>query len=317
MFFKMSSQPMLSDLMATEGLRAGRQQEAEQDYLTGLAKLQVAEREGYQNKRTVLTAYRHLATAIHKHRSEARYQSAMAYLLLLTGNTHRALRYVAEALRLEPANPRALMLQQEIHRLQQTSPARLRLVTWQAIEDSPQPQQSDDYDLLYDELESFIEQEVRSLMQQSISTEATLEMALAQEQACLHEQLEALEHILHQKISILEAEIETQPLTAMLKPLQVMRRRLEMALEHHTLFHLLLDGIEGAREDLQHLKQSLMLEQPGEDLNIALNSLLDLCDELADQLDALSEHRALQGVVSRYEVLVQELASVQDRMDGV
>lgn len=296
-------------------LRADRQQEAEEDYLTGLAKLQQAETNGFEDKRMVLVAYRHLATAIHKHRSEPRYHSAMAYLLVLVGNSSRAIRYVAEALRLDPAHEQAIMLQQQIQRIQTASPERLRLASWYALQDSPQPQDSDDFDQLYDEVEAFIAQEVRTMMQLSVSPEATLDLELAQEQARYYEQLEALHEMLHSKLALLDQEIETQSLMAMLQPLQLLQKRFEMALEHHTLFHLLLDGIEGALEDAQVLQGLL---QMGENVpQQELDALLDLCDELADQLDDLSEHQGLRPVEAHYEMLIREIEILQDRMDSL
>lgn len=306
--------PALAGFGQTEALKTDRREEAEQDYLTGLTKLQQAEDRGYEDKADILAAYRHFATAIQKNRGEVRYQTAMAYLLLLIGSERRAMSHIAEALRLKPADERALMLQEQLQQLQSASPDKLRLAAWQALEDSAVPRSDDDYDTAYEELEAFIHQEVRLMMQTSVSPEPTLDSEQAQDQARFHEQLLVLDRLLSDKISVLEQEIETQPLQRLLEPLNTLSSRIEQALELHTLFHLLLDGIEGAIEETEVY---LSLIDEGDSIPQAnIDMLLDLCDELADQLDELSQHRGIKPVEARYEALVGAIEKLQDRIEG-
>lgn len=298
----------------SDALKNDRREEAEQDYLMGLAKLQQAEELGFEDKAAILSAYRHFATAIQKNRSEVRYQTGMAYLQLLIGNERRALMFVAEALRQDPANQRALMLQDQIQQIQTASPDRRRLAGWQALEDQPAPRSDEDYDKAYDELEDFINEEIRLMMQTSVSPEPTMDPDQARDQARFHEQLLALDQLLATKLELLEKEIETQSLERMLAPLSQLASRIEQALELHTLFHLLLDGVEGAIEDTETY---LSLIDEGDSIPQAnIDMLLDLCDELADQLDELSQHRGIKPVEARYEALVGAIEKLQDRIEG-
>lgn len=314
MFLKSKPPAALAGLEQSDDLKAGRHQEAEQDYLTGLAKLKQAESQGYQDKSGVLAAYRHFATAIQKNRGEARYQTAMAYLLILIGSCQRATIYLAAALRLDPGNQRALMLQEQIRQIQSASPNRLRQAAWQALENGPRPQSDEDYDQSYEELEAFITRELRLMMQTSVSPEPTLDLELAQDQARFHEQLLALDRLLSEKIALLETEIETQPLVRMLAPLHQLANRMEQALELHTLFHLLLDGIEGAIDEAIGLQA--LLDTEGKLHQAELDALLDLCDELADQLDELDRYTGVKPVEKRYEALAREIEKLQERMEG-
>lgn len=299
---------------APDQLQTARWAEAEQDYLTGLGRLQQAQNQQFLEKSTLLGAYRHLATAVQKNRREPRYQTGLAYLLLLVGNFQRATHYVHQALKLAPQDERAQLLLEQIQRIQTASPARLRLATWQALENGPLPAADEDYDRIYEELESFMVQEVRLLMQEPVSPEPSVDLQQGQEQARYLELLEAFEALVGPKLDLLDAEIETQNLRSLLAPLQLLRNRLELALERHTQFHLLLDGIEGAREDVRVCSSWLENGEsvPAEDIEY----LLDLCDELADQIDELAGCAGVRPVEARYERLVAELSRLQDQLEG-
>ncbi|MBT9545344.1 MAG: hypothetical protein IV090_08145 [Candidatus Sericytochromatia bacterium] len=290
-----------------------RRQEAEQDYLTGLGKLQEAELQAYRDKKALLAAYRHLATAVQKNRNEPRYHTALAYLLILIENPSRALPHIAEALRLEPANERALLLQENLKALQQASPERKRLASWQTFQGLPQPVASEDFDDLYDDVAYFLNQEVKLMMQTMVSPQPSLDFDQMLEQERVYDQLIALEEMVNHKLQILDHEMDIQTFETLLKPLHQMQARFAQALEGYAMYQVLLGGIEKALEQVETIKAAVERQDPA--LQTQLDSLLDLCDELADHMDQLSESISIAPIESHYEALVAQVERLQDRMD--
>jgi hypothetical protein len=304
----------LGEIAAVTDLSERRQQ-AEQDYLTGLGKLKEAELQAYRDKKALLAAYRHLATAVQKNRNEPRYHTALAYLLILIENPSRALQHIAEALRLDPTNERALLLQANLKELQQASPERKRLASWHTFQGLPQPTASEDFDDLYDAVEFFLNQEVKLMMQTMVSPLPSLDFEQMLEQEQVYEQLIALEEMVNQKLQMLDHEMDIQTFESLLKPLHQMQARFAQALEGYALYQMLLSGIEEAQEQVERLKEALEQGAHPQEWQTQLDSLLDLCDELADQMDQLSETLSIQPIESHYEALVAQVERLQDRMD--
>ncbi len=304
----------LGEIAAVTDLSERRQQ-AEQDYLTGLGKLKEAELQAYRDKKALLAAYRHLATAVQKNRNEPRYHTALAYLLILIENPSRALQHIGEALRLDPSNERALLLQANLKELQQASPERKRLANWQTFQGLPQPVASEDFDDLYDEVAFFLNQEVKVMMQTMVSPQPSLDFEQMLEQEQVYEQLTALEEMVNQKLQILDQEVDIQTFTTLLKPLHQMQARFAQALEGFALYQVLLAGIEEAQEQVETLTLALGQGAQPQELQVQLDSLLDFCDELADQMDQLSDTLSIQPIESHYEQLVGQVERLQDRMD--
>jgi len=304
----------LGEIAAVTDLSERRQQ-AEQDYLTGLGKLKEAELQAYRDKKALLAAYRHLATAVQKNRNEPRYHVALAYLLILIENPSRALMHIAEALRLEPTHERALLLQENLKSLQQASPERKRLASWQTFQGLPQPAASQDFDDLYDEVEFFLNQEVKVMMQTLVSPQPSLDFDQMLEQERVYEQLLALEEMVNHKLQILDHEMDIQTFETLLRPLHQMQVRFAQALEGYANYQVLLAGFEEAQEQVEELKVALEQGTQPQALQAPLDSLLDLCDELADQMDQLSETVSIQPIESHYEQLVAQVERLQDRMD--
>jgi methyl-accepting chemotaxis protein len=302
----------MAEVAAITDLTA-RRQEAEQDYLTGLGKLKEAELQAYRDKKALLTAYRHLATAVQKNRNEPRYQTALAYLLILIENPSRALQHIAEALRLDPSNERALLLQENLKALQQASPERKRLASWQTFQGLPQPVASEDFDDLYDDVAFFLNQEVKLMMQTMVSPQPSLDYDQMLEQEQVYEQLIALEEMVNLKLQVLDHEMDIQTFETLFKPLHQMQARFAQALEGYAMYQVLLGGFEKAQEQIETLKAALETQDPT--LQAQLDSILDLCDELADQMDQLSESISIQPIESDYEQLVAQVERLQDRMD--
>lgn len=292
-----------------------RRLQAEQDYVTGLGKLKEAELAAYRDKKALTAAYRHLATAVQKNRNEPRYHSALAYLLILVENPTRALQHISEALRLDPENERALLLQKNLRELQEASPDRKRLANWQTFQGLPQPVASKDFDSLYDEVEFFLTQEVKIMMQTMVSPTPSLDFDQMLEQERVYEQLLALEEMVNQKLQILDHEMDIQTFSTLLKPLHQMQTRFAKALEGYAMYQVLLSGIEVAQEQVEAIKAAMESGTLPQDVQTQLETLLDLCDELADQMDQLAEGISIQPIESHYEALVAQIERLQDRMD--
>ena len=129
------------------------------------------------------------------------------------------------------------------------------------------------------------------------------------------EQLMAFEQLVGIKLEQLEAQIDTHALYHLLQPIGVLANRMEQALDLHILFHVLLDGIEGALEECQ--AYSTRLDQGETMTQLELDALLDLCDELADQIDEQESYQAARQLVARYKALVTEIGKLQDKLEGL
>lgn len=292
-----------------------RRKQAEQDYLTGLGKLKEAELRAYRDKKALLAAYRHFATAVQKNRNEPRYHTALAYLLILIENPTRALQHISEALRLDPENERAHLLQQNLREWQVASPDRKRLASWKSFQALPQPVDSQDFDDLYDDVEYFLSQEIKIMMQTMVSPQPSLDYTQMLEQERVYEQLLSLEEMVNQKLQILDQEMDIQTFETLLAPLHQMQARFALALEGFAMYQILLSGLHQAQAEVNSLNAALADAVPPAALQTSLEALLDLCDELADQIDFLAESVSIQPLEGPYETLLVQVERLQDRMD--
>jgi hypothetical protein len=290
--------------------------QAETSYIQGLELIKAAEAKAYSDKSKLLGAYRHLATAQRKNGKEPRYACGMAYLMLLIGNHGRAQRYVAQALVLAPQNEQALTLQASLRQLLKLSPEEERQARWNAFEQLPLPSCNNDYDWYYEHVEQFLKKEVQILMQLVVSPQVTLNTVQMEHQAELYTQLTALEASVGAKFRIIERSFDTLTLNNMMLPLKQMQERYRLALEQHAHFQILIDGLNGGMELALELLEHLGTAGEKE-IQDRLNQLYDLCDEIADDLDDLSDRQGLdiKPVKQIYSALIRLIESIQEKVD--
>ena len=289
--------------------------EAEQAYARGMQMVQEAEQNNFENKALVLSAYRHVSVALRKNKAEPLYYTGMAYILVLSGNIYRAQVYLYQALELDPQHAVALDLQDKLEQLNKPTNEEDLKQRWLAFEHLPRPQNAEQFDTLYDSVEDFIQTEMRHFLHQPVIRELSLNKAVVASQQDFLIQLKSFDEWVMKKIRVLEEDIETQELEALLEPTRQLQRQLKQILNLHKVFSEVQDHIEYSQWQCQKLNKAL------EQLNQAacmtqLEELYDDCDAIADQLDQLLEKADITCLEEPYTALIAQIEALQERVDG-
>lgn len=289
---------------------------AEQHYLEACQKIHDAEAGGYQDKQALIGAHKLLQSAQRKVPQETRYLIELARLMFLIGDDLQCQRYLIQVLELEPEHKQALELQQTLKDKENLSPMDIWAEKLQDFESLRFPKTPEEFDAFYEEVETFIQEQVRYLLQQEIASDLTLNEETAELQSMLFQQIVDTQKPIEESLEVLYQEFEINELQQMLHPLRQLESRLLKSLYHNGVLQILEDGCSDIRQKALNLLKALK-EQPEEltDTDQRLNQLLDDCDSLADDLDDLSANAPLTLIEQEYEELIKLVQLVQVTLD--
>lgn len=251
----------------------------------------------------------------------------MGFLFLLLSQPREALPYLKTALELKPDSE----LGQELLRQAQRVAAPGSATTTPPSASSPSPvitipQQARDYDALYDTTEAALMLALKTVMSDHIlGLQPTPDATQLQH---IHSQLTLYQgQISHfnQQLHILDEEIEVSDLR---RTLGMIDRAVQRLVTKATLFE---QFVALAQDVQQHQAQALALTETAHttadpsliaNLETQLQTLLDHCDHVADQLDAFdakaidigSLQPLYQGYVSQLEALQDALEETAERL---
>ncbi|PKL75067.1 MAG: hypothetical protein CVV27_17290 [Candidatus Melainabacteria bacterium HGW-Melainabacteria-1] len=279
-----------------------RHQASERDYQTGMQILLQAQLDAFKDLSRLQQASDHFLAAIrHHHRNPDPY-IGMAYLLHLLEDAPGALRYLSEALRVDPGNQSAYSLQLAIQ--EQAA---------QSLERQPE-QPPPDSDLAYDQLEDLISREIR-LISSYPPPRASLDPEQVLELESRFEQLSQNFGLIQAQIEIQSQELDLLSLQSRLRPIETRIKGFEQALSQSRLMLALNQEMEQEYEATLCLSQYLLYQSP-ETARLQLESTLDTCDEVADQINRLdAAGAATEALEVSYHKLKAVVLHLQESID--
>ncbi len=309
-------------------LSSKRHKESDLSHLRGMSLMEKAYAGQFKNKALLLEASDAFMDAIQHNRRNPDPYVGVAYLFLLLGKTPKAIRYLNEARRVAPSHEKARLLlesileQQEIEKEDAQDAAEMpqELPEEKAFaSELPVLGRDRDYDKLYDELESLLMEQSKALMNESMVAQPSFDNV---ELAPVRERSQELNRIyahIDSQLKILDQEIDTSELRVRLRPLDVMKRRLEMVLNTSADYQAIRDRCQKAQTQSQQLyRQILAINSKAAQAQVeaAIEPLLDECDRIADALDGISNRGFdISPVEDFYQQLIGAVETCQDLLD--
>lgn len=264
------------------------------------------------------------AAGIRSQRSNPEPYIGFAYVLMLLGNTDKALGFVKEAQRLQPDHEDVALLMAEVKHRASLKPAA------QTRNAASKPSFAGgraavvvtkiDYDALYEQLDREIMVKVKSLMTAPlVEPKASVDPGhlarLDQQIQAIKKQLAHFEH----QLKILEEEIDTVELSLKLKPLEGLLRNFQKALQASGILNSLYQEMTAQlRLMIQILKETRLSTDP-EDVAIVeenLEEFLDRMDGFANGLDDLeAQGHEITSAMQRYHSLLAVVEDLQDALE--
>lgn len=288
---------------------------AARHYRKALSLMERAETQGFQDTGLLAEAHSLLYICLRESPHNPDYLMLMAYLMFLIEHRQLAQRYLNQLLELEPEHAAGLQLQQELDLDGAHSPQQLWLYDVQGYADIALPESSADFDFLYDETEAFLEQQRLYFMQQQVPFEPSLEEEINEAQHFLYQQILHVQTLLDERMPILSEEFEIAELEQTRRPLNQLQQRYEKAVWFGGIFEVLQDGCIAIRQDATQLLKALKTKTTAKKLDQELLDLLNLCDRLADDLDAISEVVPVEPLLPAYEEALRYVQHVQEVFD--
>lgn len=309
-------------------LSSKRHKESDVSYLRGMSLMEKAYAGQFKNKALLLEASDAFMDAIQHNRRNPDPYVGVAYLFLILGNTAKAIRYLNEARRVAPSHEKARLLlesileQQEIVKedAQMAEEASLSAEPDKAFtSDLPVLGRDQDYDKLYDELEALLLEQSKALMNESVVAQPSFDPIALLPVRERSEELNRIYAHIDTQLKILDAEIDTSELRTRLRPLEVMKRRLELVLSTSTDYQEIRSRCQQAQTQSQRLYRQILAVNSKASLSQveeALEPLLDECDRIADALDAISNRGFdISPVEDDYQQLIGAVETCQDLLD--
>lgn len=306
---RLQPSPSLSSGMEqqVQALSAVRKEQSEKDFFSGLFCLLMAEQDQFQQSGVLIEATTHFAAALRKDRQSPWPYLGLAWVWLVLNEPDRARVYAQSALQYAPGHPDAEALLNGLRPLQelhQGKTARLAL----------------DYDSLYDDFDRIITHQVRVLLEASAELAPAFDPKSLAQLAQRHGALNVLCQNLEQQLAILEQDVDTSGLKQRMRPLQMLQSRAHQALRcsHHIreLRGQIQEGLAVAQDQLNWLQHVPDASQEAGFLS-EMESLYDLCDGLADAIDALESEQNLEisPLAADYTRLAHAIQMIQERLD--
>lgn len=172
-----------------------------------------------------------------------------------------------------------------------------------------------DYDALYDEMYSYIKDEVRNALEMATPPRPSF---APEDLKALEEQAGHLKQVLNfcrDQLEIIGQDIDPSELEQLLKPIRMREQQVRRMLANCYQFAELNQQIQGQRQQVQTLIQQSRAHLPVS--SGQLDTLLDGCDAVADQLDAITDKGiAIHSLEQPYQALVTEITLLQDLIDS-
>ena len=292
-----------------------RQTQAKASYDKAIKIIADAESEAFANKEVLMQAYRHLATATNKDRQNPLYPTQLAYLLILIGCEHRANNYIVKALKLDPEFAPALDLHNCLQELMKPNAELDYQAEFDSLKSWPLPQSEADYDRLYDQVESFIVKSVQFFMKCPLQATLSFDKSTITAQKSRFQQLCAFEALVQQQLQRLSQDLDILELENMLTPALQLKKRYQHIQRAQTKIKVIQKQIDSGIKACNAISQSVSSHP--ELTQIKLEKLYDFCDQIADQLDTLSEKHDVSQLITEYEKLIAQTETVQDKMDDM
>jgi tetratricopeptide (TPR) repeat protein len=311
-------------------LSSKRHKESDVSYLQGLSLLEKAHAQQYKDKSLLLRASDAFMDAIQHNRRNPDPYVGVAYLFLLLGKTPKAIRYLNEARRVAPSHEKARILldsileQQDIQKEdaqfaeefpENTPPTEMAF----AANKLPELDRNKDYDLLYDQIETLLMEQSKKLMNEPIEANPSMnisELGNVRERGA---QLNQIYGHIDRQLKILDEEIDTSELRIRLRPLEVMKRRLDQILTVSQQYQEIQARSQDAQSQCQKLYRQILSCQTASEqrqIEAAIEPLLDECDKIADALDSIAEQGFdISPVEDYYQQLIGAVETCQDLLD--
>jgi len=310
-------------------LSSKRHKESDLSYLRGMSLMEKAYAGQFKQKSLLLEASEAFMDAIQHNRRNPDPYVGVAYLFLLLGKTPKAIRYLNEARRVAPSHEKARLLLESILEQQEIAKEDAQMAG-----DMPPPGQPEkafssdlpvlgrdqDYDKLYDELEALLMEQSKALMNESNVTIQpsfdNFELLPVRERS---QELNRIYDHIDTQLKILDEEIDTSELRVRLRPLDVMKRRLELILNTSADYQDIRNRCQQAQAKSQQLyRQILAINSKADQTQVeaAIEPLLDECDRIADALDGISNRGFdISPVEDFYQQLIGAVETCQDLLD--
>ncbi|PIQ26916.1 hypothetical protein COW36_16925 [bacterium (Candidatus Blackallbacteria) CG17_big_fil_post_rev_8_21_14_2_50_48_46] len=309
-------------------LSSKRHRESDVSFLNGMNLLEKAYERQFQDKELLLKASEAFMQAIQNNRMNPDPYVGIAYLFLLLNNTNKAIRYLNEARRVAPSHENARLLLDSILEKEEIE----KEMTGEVSEEQPFAETiafagdhlpvlgpDHDFDALYDDLEALLMEESRKLMDEPFDARPSLQAENLGPIEVRLTQLSKIYKHLDQQLSILDQEIDTSELRVRLRPLDVMKRRMEQVLSTTKSLQEIQSSSRLANKSAQQLFRTILSIQTREEAKLqeqSLEKLLDECDRIADMLDAISENGfSIAEIEDDYQQLVGTVETCQDLLD--
>ncbi|MEZ0367630.1 MAG: hypothetical protein ACAI44_00945 [Candidatus Sericytochromatia bacterium] len=303
----------LKELVRTQSdLVANRRDESESQCKQAYFLIAEAEGQGFVDKAPLKQAMRLFIQAARQRRNYVEPYIGLAYLSLLIDQKEVALKYLQTALRLEPGNEDALRLQNYLVEgpPEPVAEESFELVTLETV-------QTQDPDQLYDQLEKALFHWIRELMKQP-PPQAGIKPEVIEQLQKQNEELEDRVRGFDRQITLLDQDFDTSELRRRLRPLEVMLQRYQKALEVSESMQMIHKQLQGLIDTVRGISARVQNPVP-EQLQRAeaeIESLMDSCDWVADQLDALDNQGHDIGPLEySYKILAAIIEQVRDTVD--
>jgi tetratricopeptide (TPR) repeat protein len=275
-----------------------------------------------QKKTLILAAFDAFAEALQQQRSNPEIYIGLAYLLIACKDFAQAFNYLQEGQRLAPDHPDIKHMLSYLNQrsksvsIQENQPSSKPF--YQAVLKPISDDLSEaDYDQLYEEIESQMNQVLKHIQSEQLPLKPSLEIAHSHQIRLLYEQyLEQQSHFVSQ-LAVLDQEFDTSELQQKLALLNVFLKRCKGLLsganelsQLNSDLAALFKSVENFLKALsENFSQALSTLPPSEEL-------LDQCDILADRLDEC-EQKGYQTaeLLQVYDKLVIAVENLQNMLD--
>lgn len=276
-----------------------------------VALLSIAAQDAYQDRELVLQACNLLMDAIQLARQNIDAYLHLARVFIIFRDDRQALKYLKLAQEYEPEHPDIQMyLSFLVDVASEGTSAAPPTVSSLAVPES-------DGDILYEELEQYVYKKVQAMMslglaifQPVLAGDAFFQLCKITDDLNLdYQQIQAKMQALAQEMDVLDLQKKMRPLEIMLHRLQNTQRYSERLQAADQANRSLLEYTQALYERAQHNPRDA-------EIAMHLETLLDQCDQLADEIDQLeAAHVNIQPLVPIYEQSSERLSEIQDLLE--
>lgn len=298
-----------------------RQQEADRHYRMGFQILDTAFKQQFQNLSLLDQACAEFIHALRHNRSDVRPYLALSYLFSLVNNYPNAWKYARAAKDLKPNDQvvlnweNSLSEQEQKAALKKQRPPELNHSATLDIEPTPQNLQA-----LYTKLQTFLIAQVKYVMELK-APEPSLDNAVLHELNGALTLFQQNAEQIESQFVWLEQHHNIDDLRKLYTPFEANLRRYREAIGVAMSLSELLENCQDLSAEVR--KINLKIEHLTDSHDIpavseALESLLDQCDYLADNIDYFdTQGYDLTLVENSYAAVSQEITAAQDKLDKI